>query len=142
MSSERYWTPRAAKLWEEVSRAAGHLEGDSLNQYIWTSSGEALTVRDAEALTAVFRLADARSDISCEVRFAIAMRAMERRYYECAYAAWDDGGRCWAEEPTAARNVPDSKTSATTMMGACDKLMVLESSEEQSLCDRMSNASV
>lgn len=139
--SERYWTSRAQMLWEEIYRATEHIQGEALDQYIWTSASEALTARDAEGLCALFRLADARSDVATEVRFATAIRAMERRYYDCAYAAWDDAGRCWAEDE-APRNVPDSKTSANTMMVACDKLIGLETVHEQSLCDSMSKATV
>lgn len=138
---ERYWTPRAQSLWEEVCRATEHMSGEALDQYVWTSASEALTARDAEGLCALFRLADARSDASSEARFATAVRAMERRYYDCAYAAWDDAGRCWAQDE-APRNVPDSKTSANTMMAACDRLISLESASEQSLCDGFSRATV
>ena len=128
-------------LWEEMSRATAHLRAEDLERYVWTSASEALAARDPEGLCALFRLADAVSDASSEARFATAVRAMERGYYDCAYAAWDDAGKCWAEDATP-RNVPDSKTSANTMMATCDRLLRLDREEEQSLCDVMSRAAV
>ena len=134
--AERYWTPRAASLLERVDRAAGQLTGEGLDPYLWVTASEALTARDPELLCSVFRVADARSESATDIRFGMAMRAMARRYYDCAYAAWDDGGRCWPQDE-AQRNVPDSRTSAAIMKAACESLLAVEAETESRLCDSM-----
>eukprot|EP00873_Tetraselmis_striata_P043939 jgi/Tetstr1/464203/TSEL_009008.t1 len=141
-SAERYWTARAASLLERMALATEHMAGAAMDQYLWATASEALTARDPELLCALFRLADARSESATDIRFGMAMRAMERRYYDCAYAAWDDGGRCWSRDE-APRNVPDSRTSASTMKAACESLLAVEAETESSLCRQMRhNASV
>lgn len=136
MQAERYWTPRAASMLERIEVAASPLAGEELDRYLWNTATEALSARDPELLCALFRSADARSRSSTEIRFGMAIRAMKLKYFDCAYAAWDDGGRCW-EQDEVPSNVPDSRTSASTMKSACDSLIAVEAETVRGLCTQM-----
>lgn len=129
---ERYWTTRAEQLHAQVSQAADGLGGGMLESYLWSAGAEALTARDPEMLSALLRVGDGRSGEAAEVRFGLAVRAMQRRYYDCAFAAWDDGGRCWASG--GGGNVPDSAAAAEAMRDACDQLLAAGAEAERALC--------
>eukprot|EP00873_Tetraselmis_striata_P033871 jgi/Tetstr1/454135/TSEL_041054.t1 len=137
MSSERYWTARAATIHAQLERAIAAMDGDAVRQYMWSTGAEALASRDAELVCAMLRLADARSEHATELRFGLAIRAMEKKHYDCAYAAWDDGGRCWIVDDMPS-NVPDSRTAAAAMMAACGALIAMDARTEEDLCARMS----
>ena len=131
---ERYSTSRSSALFAELDKATDHLRGDDLEDMLWSTASEALTGRDPEMLCAVCRLCDAKSDAPAELRFGMAMRAVERAYYDCACGAWEDGGRCWSSEERP-RNVPNSRLSADIMTKACEALAIVETSSENGLCD-------
>ena len=134
---ERFSTSRASALFDELDKASEHLKGEDLEEMLWSAASEALTSRDPEMMCAVFRLCDAKSEAPAEMRFGMAMRAMERRYYDCACAAWEDGGRCWSSEERP-RNVPNSRLSTEIMTKACEALAIIESNSENGLCDSIS----
>jgi len=87
------------------------------------------------------RLADARTSRATEIRFATAIKSMKMCYYDCAIAAWDDGGRCWDSE-SADINMPDSRTSAEVLKNICETLSRVDERDETGLTRGMTKQSV
>ncbi|AUF82099.1 hypothetical protein TetV_007 [Tetraselmis virus 1] len=136
---ERYATEKSAVAYETVKRDV-LLQSDP-KEYVWKCAYMALESRDPESLSGVLRVADEMSE-STDVRFSIAVQAMQKKYYDCAYAAWDDGGRCWSQEREN-NNVPDSKFASIAMLNTCSLLIPSTShiapEEERELCEMMKN---
>lgn len=136
--TERYWTPRTA----EISNAMSDIRGNEPE--LWSRALRAVGARDPEALCAVLRMTD-ELDNSVDIRFSVAVQAMSQKAFDCAYAAWDDGGRCWCTEATSDK-IPDSNTSANVMRSTCDLLIPgsskLTADQEARLCEIMGRHTV
>ena len=133
---ERYWTSRTSNLAYRLGQASENMAGEELDEMLWNTAAEALTARDPEMLCAVLRVGDLRSDAKADMRFGMATRAMERCYYDCACAAWEDGGRCWSSDERP-HGVPSSRLATEIMIKACEALAAIESEKELGLCDIM-----
>lgn len=139
---EKYWTSRASNLWRNYDSAVGNvMDRCTVDEYLWSAANDAISCRDAEALSALLRVADERSSRSTEIRFSVAIRAMKKGYYDCAVAAWEDGGRCW-DANSSDEHVPDSKTSAEVINRLCVALARTDADEETDLSTRFKNAGV
>ena len=137
--STRYWTLRAQDLAGRLEASLAGLDEDEAAAFLAASASEAVNARDPENLGAILRTADSRLGCSSEVRFSAAIHAMDRGYFDCACAAWDDGGGCWASTSEGS-NVPDSRTSARVMLGVCEKMSRYQEQTEADLCRRMTMA--
>jgi len=134
---ERYWTDRAQTLWGQYGSATANIKDeDTVNQYLWSAAADALQCRDAEAMCAVMRLADGRTSRATEIRFSTAIKSMKVCYYDCALAAWDDGGRCWDSE-SGDPQVPDSRASADVLKTLCAKLISADERTDADLSRRL-----
>lgn len=108
----------------------------------------AVSSDDPEQLCAVLAAAD-RSTDAANIRFATAIASMAAKKYECAYAAWDDGGACWSrtsDDPW----VPDGAHAAGVLLGVCDEAStargrqatdMVADGDASSLCDMMTSLS-
>jgi hypothetical protein len=88
----------------------------------------AVSSDDPEKLCAALAAADKSTAAATEIRFATAIAAMAAKKFDCAYAAWDDGGACWSrasDDPW----VPDSAHAAAVLMGVCDELSRLRAQQ-------------
>lgn len=140
--TERYWTARAETLLVRYNSATANFKDeDALNHYVWSAADDVLHCRDAEAMCALMRLADARTSRATEIRFATAIKSMKMCYYDCAIAAWDDGGRCWDSE-SADPNMPTSRTSAEVLKKICETLRRSDERDESELARGLARQSV
>ncbi len=140
--TERYWTARAETLFVRYNSATEFFKDEeAINHYVWSAAEDVLHCRDAEAMSALMRFADARTSRATEIRFATAIKSMKMCYYDCAVAAWDDGGRCWDSESADAR-VPDSRTSANVLKNICETLLLSDQRDESELTRGLAKQSV
>jgi hypothetical protein len=140
--TERYWTARAETLFVRYNSATEFFKDEeTLNHYVWSAADDVLHCRDAEAMSALMRLADARTSRATEIRFATAIKSMKMCYYDCAIAAWDDGGRCWNSESDDS-NMPDSRTSAEVLKNICETLSRADERDESELTRGLARQSV
>jgi hypothetical protein len=119
-ASCRYWGERAAAEWQairqEIDKADSHEE---IVRMLRARCCAALAAGDPELMCAAVAAADANAEHANKIRFATAIAAMAAKKYECAFAAWDDGGgNCWARESEDPW-VPDGAQAAHVLMAVC-----------------------
>jgi hypothetical protein len=138
----RHWSPGAVAAYRVFLRELdGVQDHDEALIAIRERCFAAVARNDPEQLCAVLAAADRSTAAATDIRFATAIAAMAAGKYECAYAAWDDGGACWSrtsEQPW----VPDSAHAAGVLMGVCDeasRVRLIADGDTTSLCDMMSD---
>eukprot|EP00951_Prasinocladus_malaysianus_P002307 scaffold16340_cov25-Prasinocladus_malaysianus.AAC.2 len=112
---ERSWTPRAAA-------AHAQMLGPAVN--VDATATATLEARDPEMMCAALRVGDDGED-PARLRFKYGVLAMDAGAYACAYAARDDGGRCWAAVNDEYRDVPASSYAAAVLRRVCDNILRL-----------------
>jgi len=121
----RYWSVGAVVAYRQLLRDLnGAQDQEDAVKTIRERCCLAVSSDDPEQLCAVLAVADRSTAASTDIRFATAVASMAAKKYECAYAAWDDGGACWSkasDDPW----VPDSAHAAAVLMGVCDELTAL-----------------
>lgn len=133
--TERYATHRGLQIFTDTSNQVKGLDYEASKALLWELAEGALIARDPESVYGVLRVADTY-DFAAEMRFSIAMKSMTSKCYDCAYAAWDDGGNCWCKASSDDdSHVPASDECANTMKSVC--VSMLESTPENQLCDMM-----
>ena len=121
----RYWTVAAVVAYRQLLRELNHAQDqEDAVKTIRERCCLAVSSDDPEQLCAVLAAADRSTAAATDIRFATAVASMAAKKFECAYAAWDDGGACWSrasDDPW----VPDSAHAAAVLMGACEELSAL-----------------
>ena len=147
----RYWSVAAVAAYRSLQRELnGAQDQEDAVTMIRERCCLAVSSDDPDQLCAVLAAADRSTVAANDIRFATAVASMAAKKFECAYAAWDDGGACWSrasDDPW----VPDSAHAASVLMGVCDELSRLRARQSHetavaegdsaSLCDMMSSLS-
>ena len=137
----RYWTERARAIHSQMFRNIERFD-DTVIEYARGRIEHALNIQCPETVCAVMRYFDANYEESAKVRFATAIRAMERKLYDVAYACWDDEGASFLyvdDDP----DFPPGVRSAEVLRDLCANMMCLqgklraqtEASIDGELCD-------
>ena len=123
----RYWTERSQELFHQLFQNIVPSETctEPVMEYIRERIGYAIDIRSPEMVCAIMRFCDDNCDDSAKVRFATAIRAMDIKCYDIAYACWDDEGRSFLyvdSDPDFPRGVH----SAEVLRDLCANMMNLQ----------------
>ena len=140
--SDRHWNQESQKAFETCVADVSRLEESDRWSEVYSRALCAMNESRHHSLSGILRSGDELlHDDAHSVRFSIAMQSMKLGKYLCAYAAWDDGGRCWSAE-TSDPKIPDSRFSASVMMSVCDELVDSNGYKESALCGMMEGVDV
>ena len=138
----RYWTERAREIYASMFQNIERCD-ETVVEYVRARIAHALDIKCPETVCAVMRYCDANYEESARVRFSTAIRAMERKSYDVAYACWDDEGASFLYVDDDDPNFPPGVRSAEVLRDLCANMMSLqaklraqtEASIDGELCD-------
>lgn len=120
----RYWNDAAKSMHEQLFQNIAAWD-EGVLRYVRERLQYAFDIKSPEMVCAIMRFCDARYEDSARLRFATAIRAMDARLYDIAYACWDDGGESFLyvdDDP----DFPTGVRSASVMRDLCGNIMGLQ----------------
>ena len=140
----RYWTDRSQEFYEQLFQNITHCD-ETVMKYVRDRTEYAIQIRSPEMVAGIMLFCDRHYDESAKFRFGTAIRAMELKFYDVAYACWDDEGRSflYVDEDD---NFPTGVRSAVVLRDLCANMMSLhsklarqtEATMDGELCDLLS----
>ena len=141
----RYWTDRSQEFYDQLFQNITKCD-ETVMQYVRERTEYAIELRSPEMVSAIMLFLDRHYDDSAKFRFATAIRAMELKFYDVAYACWDDEGRSFLYVDEDDADFPSGVQSAVVLRDLCANMMSLqaklasqtEAEIDGELCDLLS----
>lgn len=122
----RYWTDRAREFYDQLFQNITKCD-ETVMEYVRERTGYAIEMRSPEMVSAIMLFCDRHYGDSAKFRFGTAIRAMELKLYDVAYACWDDEGRSFLYVDEDDADFPSGVQSAVVLRDLCANMMNLQS---------------
>ena len=121
----RYWTDTAKVFYEQLFGNIASCN-DGVVDYVKKRLKYAVETGSPEMVCAILLYCDTNVAESAKIRFSTAIRAMEKKRYDIAYACWDDEGRSFEYTDEDDPEFPDGAHSGRVLRDLCDSMMSLQ----------------